>query len=48
MDKQNVVYGYNAILFSHEKRISVGFPRWLSGEESACNSGDIGSILGSK
>ena len=46
MDKQNVVHPYNAILFSHEKRISIGIPRWLSGKESACNSGDIGSILG--
>ena len=44
MDKQNVVHPYNAILFSHEKRISIGFPRWLSGKESACNSGDIRNV----
>ena len=24
------------------------FPRWLSGEESACNSGDLGSVPGSE
>ena len=23
-----------------------GFPRWLSGKESACNTGDVGSIPG--
>ena len=23
-----------------------GFPRWLSGKESACNGGDMGSIPG--
>ena len=25
-----------------------GLPRWLSGEESACNSGDSGSVPGSE
>ena len=24
----------------------VGLPRWLSSKESACNAGDLGSILG--
>ena len=23
-----------------------GFPQWLSGKESACNAGDLGSIPG--
>ena len=25
----------------------MGFPRWLSGKESACNAGDLGLIPGS-
>ena len=25
---------------------SLGLPRWLSGEESACSAGDVGSIPG--
>ena len=24
---------------------SLGLPLWLSGEKSACNAGDVGSIL---
>ena len=27
--------------------LTKGFPRWLSGKESACNAGDMGSIPGS-
>ena len=27
---------------------SLGLPRWLSGEESACSAGDVGSIPGSR
>ena len=26
--------------------ISWGLPKWLSGKESTCNAGDMGSILG--
>ena len=26
----------------------IGLPRWLSGEESACQAGDAGSIPGSE
>ena len=26
----------------------VGLPRWLSGEESTCNAGDLGLIPGSR
>ena len=36
---------------SHPKSLfcisTVGPPQWLSGEESACNAGDMGSIPGS-
>ena len=28
-------------------RVYYGLPRWLSGKESACNEGDMGSIPGS-
>ena len=24
----------------------IGLPRWLNGKESACNAGDVGSVLG--
>ena len=33
--------------FLEETYLEVGLPRWLSGEESACNAGDTGSIPGS-
>ena len=34
-----------ALLFSLDHTASVvGLPRWLSGEESACQTGDTGSI----
>ena len=26
--------------------MNYSFPRWLSSKESACNAGDVGSILG--
>jgi len=26
----------------------VDFPRWLSGKETTCQAGDVGSILGQK
>ena len=26
--------------------ITLGIPQWFSGEESACNAGDVGSIPG--
>ena len=29
-------------------RVYNGLPRWLSGKESACNEGDMGSIPGSE
>ena len=36
-----------ALLFSLDHTASVvGLPRWLSGEESACQTGDLGSIPG--
>ena len=36
-----------ALLFSLDHTASVvGLPRWLSGEESACQAGDAGSIPG--
>ena len=27
---------------------TIGLPRWLSGKESACQAGDLGSVLGSE
>ena len=27
-------------------RTTWGLPKWLSGQESGCNAGDVGSILG--
>ena len=34
-------------LGTHELRLSIGLPWWLSGKESACNVGDPGSNPGS-
>jgi len=33
-------------VFAYLLRISLGFPGGSAGEESACNAGDSGSILG--
>ena len=33
--------------FINTYNLSFGLPLWLSGKESACNAGDLGSIPGS-
>ena len=34
------------ILFDTGPSSRLGIPRWISGKESACNAGDLGSVLG--
>ena len=41
--------GYDLIIIEVEKSVyagSLGLPWWLSGKESACNAGDMGSTFG--
>ena len=41
--------GYDLIIIEVEKSVyagSLGLPWWLSGKESACNVGDMGSTFG--
>ena len=33
--------------FTLSMEVFTGLPQWLSGKESACNAGDVGSISGS-
>ena len=45
--KMGKYYTYSRILLSCKKiEIMLGFPDGSLGKESACNSGDLGSILG--
>ena len=40
--------GYNLIIMKVEKCVyagSLGLPWWLSGKESVCNAGDMGSTF---
>ena len=36
----------NTVYNSQDTEATLGFPRWLSGKESACQAGDMGSIPG--
>ena len=46
LDGQSSEGGGKLCVFAYLLRISLGFPGGSAGEESACNAGDSGSILG--
>ena len=46
MGSQRVGYNW-ATSLTHSLKIATGLPWWLSGKESACQVGDLGSIPGS-
>ena len=46
LDGESSKGGGKLCVFAYLLRISLGFPGGSAGEESACNAGDSGSILG--
>ena len=49
MGVAGIQLSYDSLLFKCEEKtasLKTGLPRWLSGKESACSAGDVGSIPG--
>ena len=48
MDSMKMIRNPNIEMDFDDNIGVIWLPRWLSGKESACNSGDLGSIAGSE
>ena len=48
MDSMKMIRNPNIEMDFDDNIGVIWLPRWLSGKESACNSGDVGSIAGSE
>ena len=48
MDSMKMIRNPNIEMDFDDNIGVIWLPRWLSGKESACNSGDVGAIAGSE